>query len=460
MNVASMSQTSQRANQIRAAIPRSRLFTDKTWRIAPEPFPIPAKLHDEFVELGTKLHTFNKACNLLYRQSVKGKQPSWIHQYLDAGKPESLIEASRNSKFTNDVPSVIRPDILLTEEGYSITELDSVPGGIGLTAWLQEVYGQPNQVGTLFSQSLSAQGGSIAIVISEEAKDYRPETSWLSQTNSNLQPRTSKLFTCAPEELSYQDDGIYLRNERIHVVYRFFELFDLPNIANAEKLIASAKAGSVRVTSPFKPYLEEKLWFALFWFPQLKEFWRRELGDRYYRDLKKVIPFTWLLDPSPLPPHATIPQLEIHSWEELKKFSQKERDLILKISGFSEKAWGSRGVYVGSDMPTDEWAKVVQGALDDFSHHPHILQRFAKTRMVEHAWWNFDSEQLMPMKGRVRLCPYYFVIEDKPQLGGILATICPADKKLIHGMTDAIMTLATLKEEPEVSSQDAKAQRI
>jgi len=43
------------------------------------------------------------------------------------------------------------------------------------------------------------------------------------------------------------------------------------------------------------------------------------------------------------------------------------------------------------------------------------------------------------MRGRVRLCPYYFVIEDKAELRGALATVCPADKKLLHGMKDAIM---------------------
>jgi hypothetical protein len=47
------------------------------------------------------------------------------------------------------------------------------------------------------------------------------------------------------------------------------------------------------------------------------------------------------------------------------------------------------------------------------------------------------------MRGRARLCPYYFVGGDgdaaRPQLGGVLATICPADKKIIHGMTDAIL---------------------
>ena len=47
------------------------------------------------------------------------------------------------------------------------------------------------------------------------------------------------------------------------------------------------------------------------------------------------------------------------------------------------------------------------------------------------------------MPGRVRLCPYYFVAGNtdsaKTQLGGVLATICPADKKILHGMIDAIL---------------------
>ena len=47
------------------------------------------------------------------------------------------------------------------------------------------------------------------------------------------------------------------------------------------------------------------------------------------------------------------------------------------------------------------------------------------------------------MKGRARLCPYYFVSGDgdnlRSALGGVLATIVPADKKIVHGMTDAIL---------------------
>ena len=43
------------------------------------------------------------------------------------------------------------------------------------------------------------------------------------------------------------------------------------------------------------------------------------------------------------------------------------------------------------------------------------------------------------MKGRVRLCPYYFAENDRVKLRGALATIVPADKKFLHGMRDAIL---------------------
>ena len=97
------------------------------------------------------------------------------------------------------------------------------------------------------------------------------------------------------------------------------------------------------------------MWFALFWLKPLESFWRRELGERAMLALRKVIPYTWLVDPEPLPRHAVLPRLETHTWEEVGHFSQKQRTLILKISGFSEHAWGSRGVVVAQDMSQAAW---------------------------------------------------------------------------------------------------------
>ena len=68
-----------------------------------------------------------------------------------------------------------------------------------------------------------------------------------------------------------------------------------------------------------------------------------------------------------------------------------------------------------------------------------IMQKFHKGRLFEHRYWDADSGELKTMKGRVRLCPYFFVEQDKVKLRGALATIVPADKKLLHGMSDAIL---------------------
>ena len=120
-------------------------------------------------------------------------------------------------------------------------------------------------------------------------------------------------------------------------------------------------------------------------------------------------------------------------------FSQKQRDLIVKISGFSEIGWGSRSVTLGSDAPQSEWQASIERALADFPHHPWILQRFHKSRIVEQPHLDPGTGEIATLRGRVRLCPYYFVVENKTQLGGALATIAPADKKLLHGMKDAIL---------------------
>jgi hypothetical protein len=150
------------------------------------------------------------------------------------------------------------------------------------------------------------------------------------------------------------------------------------------------------------------------------------------------------MDPAPLPPHAGIPGLELTDWNQLKNLSQRERELVVKVSGFSADAWGSRGVHLGSDLSTVEWSAAVDHALAAWPTSPHLLQRYHKPRRVEAAFVDPDSGATVAMPARVRLCPYYFVTGEgdaaRPQLGGVLATLNPADKKIIHGMTDAILT--------------------
>lgn len=427
--------------RLRAAIPNGGLFADMDWLLSPEPLRLDAAFVEELEKLGHRLMLFQRASNELYLRSASGKAPAWVADYLDRGKPADLIAFARQKQFRNDVPQVIRPDLLLTADGFAISELDSVPGGIGLTAWLGKTYAEfgfdiVGGADGMLAGFRSILGDSADILVSDESATYRPEMECIAARANEQGTRWS---VHRAEDFVPQS-----KSGGPHSLYRFFEQFDLPNLPSARAIMDAAAAGAFRVTPPFKPWLEEKLWLALFWLRPLREFWRRELSERHWLVLQKHIPQSWVLDPAPLPHHAAIPWLNIHSWDELKTFSQKERDLVLKVSGFSPQGWGSRGVTVGADVSQHDWAAAIDTALTAFPDHPHMLMRFVHSRIVEHPYFDPASGEIRTMRGRVRLCPYYFLADGRTKLGGALATIVPADKKLIHGMKDAILVPVAL----------------
>jgi len=432
-----------KASRIRDALPAGGLFDGHEWRIATKPFPLETKFVRELESLGRVLLKFYRATDLLYRQSLTGKQPAWVAEWLDQGKPQSILEWQRQAGFKSALPRVLRPDILLTEGGWHITELDSVPGGIGLTGWLNESYGKHFEVigGTHGMVSgfagMFSGDGPVKIIVSEESATYRPEMEWLCE-------QAGERFTVHDTEFDQFATG--------DSVYRFFELFDLDNVPNHRTLFELATTKQIQLTPPPKTNLEEKMIFGLFWNRNLREFWQRELGGKFFNQLQNVIPQTWIMDPTPLPPHAAMPGLDLTDWQQLSALSKKDRELVLKLSGYNERAWGARSVRLGHDLSQSEWADAVTKAITGFEQSPWILQRFKKPRSVQHEWYDFESGEVKSMYGRVRLCPYYFVhAEETITLGGILATVCPADKKIIHGMRDAILAPCGVGEVNEAS---------
>jgi hypothetical protein len=410
----------------------------REWLFSPEPLRLSGSDVVQLERLGHPLRMFQQACDRIYRRSVNGTLPRWIAELLDAGKPAWMVGAQRSDALRDVAPRVIRPDLLLTEEGFSLTELDGVPGGMGLTGWLSQCYDAAGcevlggGTGILDGfRSLLPEGGQV--LISEEADEYRPEMEWLvaALNDSGGGPwRTGSAEDFDPES----SDA---------ALYRFFELFDWESVPAARALAARAD-----LTPPFKPHFEEKLWLALLWSPALHEVWESEVRGNHLRRVQELVPYGWIVDPTPLPPHAALPRLEVNNWKQLAGFSQKMRHLVLKISGFSELAWGSRGVVIGHDVSKEEWATALDAACAEFESQPWILQEFSEAKVIEHPYFNPESGVVETMRGRVRLCPYYFVDGDqKSHLGGCLAAIVPADKKKIHGMRDAILTVCEAEEE-------------
>lgn len=415
-------------DQLKDSLPEGGLFGGGSWRWSPEPIRLTAGEARTIQSLGHPLARFQQACDTLYRRSATGSLPGWLAELLDEGKPDWLVRLQREPGTADQFPRVIRPDLMLAEHGFALTELDSVPGGIGVTAWLSQVYagagydvlGGPDGMVDGF-RSLLPDGGSV--LVSEEAGDYRPEMEWLvSQLGAAWDVRSAE---------EYEPDG--------RALYRFFELFDWEAVPTVRKLADDSCSGALSITPPFKPHLEDKLWLALLWSPALKKVWEHTLRGSHLKRLRSLVPFGWVLDPDPLPPHAALPRLNAHSWDEVAEFSQKERHLVLKISGFHETAWGSRGVFIGHDLSAEEWKERLAGALEQSAEQPWLMQEFREGRRVSHPVYQEDGSVAM-MEGRVRLCPYFFTDDGgRTRFGGCLATIVPADKKKIHGMSDGVL---------------------
>ena len=406
--------------ELQAALPAHGLFKEKGWRWSEQPLRLEAEDMRFLETLGKKITAFHRACNRLYQASVAGSAPAYIAEWLELGKPAEVIRLGREEKLKTVLPRVLRPDLLRTEKGWALTEIDSVPGGVGLTAWMQENY-------TKLGHSVLGGGGGLRdlaqkvlgetgeVVISTEAEDYRPEWQWLVGGERVKSAET------------YRWEG--------RPIYRFFEMFDWLGLES----IRSSWNPDVFMEAPPKAFLEEKLWWALFWMRPLEGWWKRELGEGYFRDLRALVPWAWPLRPVELPPEGVLPDLEIHRWEELENFSQRARDLVIKVSGFSPRAWGSRGVTIGSDQPKEKWVPALRQALGEWKTQPHLLQRFARLGAVSHPVWNEATGENDECHWRLRLCPYYLVTGEKVELKGALATLCPVDKKLIHGMEDAVL---------------------
>lgn len=445
------------------------LFDNKTWRYSPQAFPLTSAQLGKIEQIGPACYEFYRAQETLYLRSVESKnllrnrplKTPWVADYLDRGKPEALVQYARNPARRGEQPIVIRPDLLMTDKGFAMTEIDSVPGGIGLTAFLNYSYsglhgealvggGKRNMIDAFYDALAglipSVDSPYIAIVVSDEASTYRPEMEWLA---SQLRNSGRNVYVFHPRELrvsgSYVCADIDETPRKMDLIYRFWELFDLANIPIADDLVKADRATACCLTPPMRPFQEEKLSFALFHHHILKDYWRETLSKQAYKVLAEIIPQTWVMDPTEIPPNALLdgPLIggrPMTDWTQLIEAGKKERKLIIKISGFHETAWGARSVTLGSDCSRSDWRDAIQQAVSMADRSLHILQTYEKPKRMPHPVYGEDGS-LFLMQSRIRLCPYYFVDPSTrtTRLHGILATLCPSDKKIIHGMKDAAL---------------------
>ncbi|NLW17725.1 MAG: hypothetical protein GX033_08820, partial [Firmicutes bacterium] len=349
--------------------------------------------------------------------------------------------------YKDQIPVIIRPDLLLTAAGWRATELDSVPGSMGLLGFFEQVYGAwPLLAGGKTAAAMATALTSLidcheqaAIVISEECAGYRAETAWLSR---HWQEAQIQIPTLCPEQLQIKNGEVRYQGQRLQLIYRFFELFDIDNIPGAKELLTLGAEGIIKVTPPPKPHLEEKMWFAFLHHPELQDTWEQLLGTDSFDYLRQLIPPTWLLSSDPIA-FAGGP---CGSLAKLKKTSRRTRPFVLKPSGFSPLAWGGHGFSRGKDYTTGRWAHTIDNYVAQANTAPYIIQAYQQSVTHRVEYYEHSSQSINWFEGKMRLCPYYFLIGEQVILSGALATFVPLSKPVIHGMTDAVMVPTAIEE--------------
>lgn len=385
-----------------------QLFADKKWVPATRSWVPNFEQLAVLRQLQTAVPAFYRAIEQAYLQF------DWVRDFYNFGKPQALIEHQMHAAVRNILPPVMRPDLLITENGFALCELDSVPGGIGQTAALEREFLAGTQIPEYFQKSLAGTRKNVAVVISEESAVYRPEMEYLVAGTS--------IKVVPAETLRVNEQGVFdAAGTRLDVIYRFFELFDLPNLGDCQKLPLAVERGNVVVLPPMRAFQEEKLSLALLGHPRLADFWQKVVPANDLQLLKKIVPETWILGDA----CAGTPVL--------KNLSQKQRaQFVLKASGFSPLAWGAHSVVIGADCSAVEWERALS-AIENQNETLYVCQRYCKSCKVEAVGGNGKM-------ARARICPYYFYFDGNAHWAGTLATFCPLDKKIIHGMSVATLT--------------------
>lgn len=309
---------------LQAALPQTPLYGDAAatgtgWLLSPTPYPLTASQADILQHLGDDLWALTKAVDALYKAAQKTPALDWVRAVLQAGKPQALLQFAGMNRFKSHLPRVLRPDLLVTPDGgFALSEIDAVPGGLGFTGALAHAYrqagfdlaGSADPIPKSFLRMLlsaapeGVETPSIAVVVSDESADYRAELTWLVDAIRADYPPIALVH---PRQLTMERDSLGFLDEAgaftpIHLVYRFFELFDLANIPNIELIQFALKKGRVACTPPFKPHMEEKAVLALLHHPFLAEFWHQHLTGATMEHLRRLVPESWLLDNRPVPP--------------------------------------------------------------------------------------------------------------------------------------------------------------
>ncbi len=351
------------------------------FRVSPTPFKLTKEQKDEMLCIGKAICNYMDACIELYSSNQE------VKEILDRGKPKEYIG--------KELPNYLflRPDLILTETGFSICEIETSPFGLGLAEILNRTYGNVGydplvKQNTLknYIQSRTANEGTIAY--SDKVKSFKGQLDFLAE----------EIFSGNGKK--WDSENISHNTTSSEEIYRAFYLNDAYKDKNIELFL---KEPHLHIPSK-TPQFEEKALMSFIWDKRYTKFFEEQLGKAEYNLLKKAIPKTWILGEENYI-EGGLPEGKESSID-IATLGKSKRQFVLKSSGFNTNSSWGEGVVFLHKMGGKVAGEKIQSAIND-NNHLYIMQEYKQGKNVPMIYIDENTQEKKQVKAKVRITPYF-----------------------------------------------------
>jgi len=384
-----------------------------SWWIAEDAFELPDETISRLSLAGGALKRFFQAANkLFYRHS-------WIQKRLE--KKFSPHYRLLNLAQREAIPIMPRPDVILDRRWQpKFVELEITVGSRADTAIMAEEYGLAHnrRAGLVKSYTEFIKthwpGKNLALVTAPHPffQDLPDDAKAFA---SMLRRQDLSVVVLGSENLPYlRFDGqrlLLCRQQSapqglpIHLIDRFIDIYEIAELQHAglAAIFDAYLAGALVDVNTCKQFLDEKDWMALFWEEDMRDCWRRELGEEYEQMLRDLIPRTFSISREQkveLPGGERVPILK------LGDIPADERQFVIKESGTSTTASGAQSLLVLPEMSGREVRDLIQRLLS--SRVSYIIQEIVDSPRISFTALDPYDDRLITQHGaRIKLSAFY-----------------------------------------------------
>lgn len=389
------------------------------FRVSPTPFKLSRKQKTEIEDIGKAICCYMDYCIELYKTNESA------HELLDRGKPEEYKNV-QDAKYL-----FLRPDLILTDSGFCLCEIETSPFGLGLAEVLNRTYGNEGHETAIhqnqlknYIQSKIENSGTIAY--SDKVKSFAGQLDFMAEQVFSGNGKSWDATKVNSNMVS---------NKQIYRAFYLTEQFTDENVANL------LKQSSHIYLPTSTPQFEEKALLSFIWDKRYVQSFRDRLGESTFDLLREIIPKTWVLGEEQYV-DGGLPNGKQDSLS-LAELSKGSRKFVLKQSGFNTSSSWGEGVKFLHKMGSGKALEMLKSAQED-EEHLYIIQEFNQGKAVPMSFID-DDGIFKNINAKIRITPYYaYMGNEKGKLIAAKVTGCE-NTEYIHASTASINTAVSFE---------------